>query len=86
MRTVGGTRVLVAAITAGAAVLSSIPASAAPQCDDIAPNTRLCRTSGHAGITTSPDPALTTPYPAWGFGGIGTPVIGLGGGGFWIGF
>lgn len=56
------------------------PAGAAPQCTDVAPNTRMCQTPGHTQITTSPDQAMTNPYPGWGFGGIG-----IGGGGIWFG-
>ena len=63
-----------------AALVLAIPAAAAPQCTDTGPNTTICQTPGHAQITTSPNPALTNPYPGWGFGGIG---IGLGG--LWIG-
>jgi hypothetical protein len=59
-----------------AAVMLGVPAAAAPQCTDTGPNTTICQTPGHAQITTSPNPALTNPYPGWGFGGIG---IGLGG-------
>lgn len=70
--------------TALVAILASLllasPADAAPQCTDTGPNTTICQTPGHAQITTSPNPALTNPYPGWGFGGIG---IGLGG--LWIG-
>ena len=69
-----------------AAVFLAAPAGAGPECTDTAPNTRICRTLGHAGISTSPDPAMSTPNPVWGFGGIGIPAIVLGGGGFWIGF
>jgi hypothetical protein len=40
----------------------------------------MCQTPGHLAIVTSPDPALTNPYPGWGYGGLG---YGLGG--FWFG-
>ena len=63
-----------------AALILAVPAWAAPECTDTGPNTTICQTPGHAQITTSPNPALTNPYPGWGFGGIG---IGLGG--LWIG-
>ena len=63
-----------------AALILAVPAWAAPKCTDTGPNTTICQTPGHAQITTSPNPALTNPYPGWGFGGIG---IGLGG--LWIG-
>ena len=79
MRTIA--RVAAAPITIVAGLLLAIPAAAAPQCTDTGPNTTICQTPGHAQITTSPNPALTNPYPGWGFGGIG---IGLGG--IWIGF
>lgn len=63
------------------------PAAAAPECTDIAPNTRMCsRAPGQTAIVTSPNPALTNPYPGWGFGTLGIPGIGIGGGGIWIGF
>jgi hypothetical protein len=45
----------------------------------------MCSTPGHAAIVTSPDPAFTNPWPGWGFGTLGIPAIGFGGGGFWIG-
>lgn len=71
----------------GAAGLTTIavapPAVAAPVCADVAPNTRMCQTPGHTQITTSPDQAMTNPYPGWGFGGIGG--FGIGGGGIWFG-
>jgi hypothetical protein len=63
-----------------AALMLAIPAAAAPQCTDTGPSTTICQSPGHAQITTSPNPALTNPYPGWGYGGIG---IGLGG--IWIG-
>lgn len=68
----------------GFTVITMAPsAGAAPQCTDVAPNTRMCQTPGHTQITTSPDQAMTNPYPGWGFGGIGG--IGIGGGGIWFG-
>lgn len=77
---------LVAAFLAWlAAVLVAAPAGAAPDCSNIGPNTRMCSNPGHAAIVTSPDPAFTNPYPGWGFGTLGIPAIGIGGGGFWIG-
>jgi hypothetical protein len=75
------TRLIAVPAALVAALTLAIPAEAAPQCTDTGPNTTLCQTPGHAQITTSPNPALTNPYPGWGFGGIG---IGLGG--VWIGF
>ncbi|MCI4674669.1 hypothetical protein [Candidatus Mycolicibacterium alkanivorans] len=74
-------RLAAAPVAVVAALLLAIPATAAPQCTDTGPYTTICQTPGHAQITTSPNPALTNPYPGWGFGGIG---IGLGG--IWIGF
>jgi hypothetical protein len=63
-------------------LLALAPPAAGPECSDIDPNTRMCRTSGHVQIVTSPDPAMTNGYPGWGFGGIG---FGLGNGA-WLGF
>jgi hypothetical protein len=62
------------------AVLAAAPATAVPECTDIAPNTRICQTPGHLAIVTSPNPALTNPYPGWGYG-----PLGFGLGGMWIG-
>ena len=67
-------------IALATAVLIAAPATAGPECTDIAPYTRICQTPGHAAMVTSPDPALTNPYPGWGYGGLG---YGLGG--MWIG-
>ena len=58
------------------AILLAAPAAALPECTDIAPNTRMCQTSGQVAIVTSPNPALT----GWSYGGLG---YGLGG--FWFG-
>ncbi|BBZ77623.1 hypothetical protein MANY_29600 [Mycolicibacterium anyangense] len=69
-----------AAVLILASLLLAFPVAAAPECTDTGPNTKICQTPGHAQITTTPNPALTNPYPGWGFGGIG---IGLGG--IWIG-
>lgn len=60
------------------------PASARPNCTDTAPFTRVCANPGHTAITTTPNPNQT-PNAGWGFG-WGTPVVGIGDGGFWIGF
>jgi hypothetical protein len=68
-----------------AAVLLAAPASADPQCNQISPGTRTCVAPGHTSIVTTPNPALMNPSPGWVFG-WGTPVIGLGGSGFWLGF
>lgn len=69
---------------AGFTAIGIAPAAvAAPVCADVAPNTRMCQTPGHTQITTSPDQAMTNPYPGWGFGGIGG--FGIGGGGIWFG-
>jgi len=71
-----------AAIAIAAALISAAPASGAPpECGDITPTTRLCRTTGHTAITTSPDPALTNRYPGWGYAGMG---VGLSAGGWWF--
>ena len=68
-------------------LLCSAPAAGAPACNDVAPNTRVCSTGpGHTAIVTSPNPAYTNPYPGWGFGTLGFPAIGIGGGGIWMGF
>ena len=69
-----------------AALWCAPPAGAGPDCSDLAPNTRICRTPGHSAITTSPNPAFTNPWPGWGFGGVGLPAFGLGRGGIWLGF
>ena len=62
------------------AILLAAPAAALPECTDIAPNTRMCQTSGQVAIVTSPNPALTNPYPGWSYGGLGDGL-----GGFWFG-
>lgn len=67
------------------ALLLAAPASADPNCTQTSPGTRTCATPGHTAIVTTPNPALVNPSPGWVFG-WGTPIIGLGGGGFWIGF
>jgi len=71
---------LTAALCVAGFSMAPTAAAAPPQCTDVAPNTTMCRTPGHTQITTSPDQAMTNPYPGWGFGGIG-----IGGGGIWIG-
>lgn len=68
-------------IVVAAGVLGAAPATATPDCADIAPNTRICRTPGHSAIVTSPNPGLTNPYPGWGYG-----PFGFGRGGMWIGW
>jgi hypothetical protein len=67
-------------VALAATLVSAAPASAVPECMDIAPNTRICQTPGHSAIVTSPDPALTNSYPGWGYG-----ALGYGLGGFWFG-
>ena len=74
-------RAIALPIALAAAVLLAVPATAVPECTDIAPRTRICRTPGHAAIVTSPDPALTNPYPGFGYG-----PFGFGLGGMWIGW
>lgn len=77
------TRLAVALVMA---LFLAAPAGAAPDCNDIGVSTRVCtRGPGQTAIITSPDPALTDPGPGWGFGTLGIPALGLGGGGFWIG-
>lgn len=82
-------RALAALIAAVAAVATAAPAEAVPECSDTAPHTRVCTTPGHTAITSTPNPALTNPYPGWGFGTLGGPLgipgFGLGGRGIWIG-
>ncbi len=78
--------ILPAGLVPVVAVLLAAPVGAVPDCADYAPNTRICRSPGHTAIITTPNPALTNPYPGWGFGGIGVPAFGLGGGGIWLGF
>ncbi|MEI6698428.1 MAG: hypothetical protein WCK99_05390 [Mycobacteriaceae bacterium] len=73
-------RVTALPIALAVAVLVAAPATAVPDCTDIAPNTRICQTAGHSAIVTSPNPALTNPYPGWGYG-----PLGFGLGGMWIG-
>lgn len=76
--------VTVATMIATAVALAA-PAQAAPECTDLGPTTRMCtRSPGHTAIITTPNPALSNPWPGWGFGG---PGYGFGtGGGIWIGF
>lgn len=72
-------------LTLAVALAVAAPATAAPECSDIGVSTRLCTTGpGHTAIITSPNPAFTNPYPGWGFGTLGIPASGPGGG-FWIG-
>lgn len=75
-------------VMAGAALPLAPPVTAGPpECTDVGISTRVCtRGPGHTAITTSPNPAFTNPGAGWGFGTLGTPVFGLGGGGIWIGF
>lgn len=80
----GAGRHIVAAAAIAVALMQAAPAQAAPDCNDVGPNTRMCtRSPGHTAIITSPDPAFTNPYPGWGFGGLG---FGIAGRGIWIGF
>lgn len=69
-----------------AAMPLAAPAAAGPDCSDLGPFTRICRTPGHSAITTTPNPAFSNPWPGWGFGGVGIPAFGVGGGGVWLGF
>ena len=76
-----------AVLMGSVAVVLAIPAGAVPECSDVGVSTRVCsRGPGHTAITTSPDPAFTNPGAGWGFGTLGIPVFGIGGGGIWIGF
>jgi hypothetical protein len=68
------------------AVPCAAPAGAVPDCTDLGPFTRICQTQGHSAIITTPNPALSNPWPGWGFGGVGIPAFGLGGGGIWLGY
>jgi len=77
----------VAALSGSAAMVLAAPAVAAPECSDVGVSTRVCsRGPGHTAIITSPNPAFTNPGAGWGFGSLGIPVFGIGGGGIWIGF
>lgn len=79
----------VVVLFAAALALLTAPAVAAapPECVDIGISTRMCsRGSGHTAITTSPNPAFTNPGAGWGFGTLGIPAFGLGGGRIWMGF
>ena len=70
-----------------ASLLPAPPAEAAPECTDVGVSTRVCsRGPGHTAITTTPNPAFTNPGAGWGFGTLGIPVFGIGGGGIWVGF
>lgn len=66
-------RCLAALPVLAAAVALAAPAAAAPDCADLAPQTRMCRTTGHTAIVSSPDPAFTDPWPGWGFGTLSAP-------------
>lgn len=73
-------------VTVAVAMQSAAPAAARPNCTDLGPFTRICESPGHSAITTTPNPAFSNPWPGWGFGGVGIPAFGLGGGGVWLGF
>lgn len=76
-----------AGLMAPASLLLASPATAAPDCTDVGISTRVCtRGPGHTAITTTPNPAFTNPGAGWGFGTLGIPVFGIGGGGIWGGF
>ena len=77
-----GTTLLVAA----AAIQFAASARAGPDCTDLGPFTRICQSPGHSAIITTPNPAIANPWPGWGFGGVGIPAFGLGGGGIWLGY
>lgn len=80
-------RTLVAAVGLTACVSFAATANAGPECTDVGVSTRICnRGSGHIAITTTPNPAFTNPGAGWGFGTLGMPVFGVGGGGIWLGF
>ena len=81
LRSIGMSLVALAAATGFAA-----GADAAPDCSNIGPFTRICENPGHSAITTTPNPAFSNPWPGWGFGGVGIPAFGLGGGGIWLGY
>lgn len=74
---------LIVPIAFGIALIFAAPAGAVPTCEDYAPGTRICQTPGHTAISTTPQ--QTNPLAGWGVAGIGLPVFGLGGGGFWLG-
>ena len=60
-------------------VMTAPTAAATPECINTGPNTTQCESNGSTQIVTSP-PANNY-YPYWGW-----PVIGVGFGGFGIGF
>jgi hypothetical protein len=62
-----------------ACVVMAPVAVAAPECVNTGPNTTQCESNGSTQIVTSP-PVINN-YPYWGW-----PVIGVGFGGFGIGF
>lgn len=80
-------RVALLAVAAAAFLPAAAAHATGPECADVAVSTRICvRGPGHTAIITSPNPAFTNPYPGWGFGTLGVPAFGIGGGGIWIGF
>lgn len=80
-------RTLATAIGLTACVWFAATANAGPECTDVGVSTRICnRGPGHIAITTSPNPEFTNPGAGWGFGTLGMPVFGVGGGGIWLGF
>lgn len=82
-----GLALALAATAVPASLMLAPPAEATPECIDVGVSTRVCsRGPGHTAITTTPDPAFTNPGAGWGFGTLGIPVFGIGGGGIWIGF
>jgi hypothetical protein len=74
------------AVAGAASALFLAPsATAAPDCTNTAPNTRLCTTNGSAQLTTSPG-TTSPPYGGWPFGyGYGGGLV-LNFGGIGLGF
>jgi hypothetical protein len=67
---VGYLGALLATASVGAAILTALPAEAAPTCTNTGPNTTMCQTNGSTQIVTTP-PA-TNFFPGWGWGwGLG---------------
>jgi hypothetical protein len=67
---------------AGAALAAAPAAAAATQCTSTAPATTQCERGGNVQIVTGPSTYSSTgpffEYP-WGTGGVGVPILGIGG-------
>jgi hypothetical protein len=65
-----------------AAFLGAPTAAAAPRCTNTTPTTTQCERAGSTQIVTGPNTySETGPLPEypWGTGGIGVPILGIGG-------